>query len=478
MDQTFDTLVEQALAAVPDYKRFLTVDELDHSSERLAAEYPGAVSLVPLGRSTGGHPISVVVIGPRKPGPVLPMPDGTRAALLFGCPHPNEPIGAMMLEFLSDYLARHPDVVRHLGYTWYIVKCADPDGAKLNEGWFPGPFTLRNYATNFYRPASHEQVEWTFPIDYKTLHFDSPIPETQALMKIIDEVKPAFMYSLHNAGFGGVYFYISKPYQELCPVLQGEAARQTLPLALGEPEMPYAVKLADAVYVMPSSKDSYEFLAAHTRRDPATMITGGTSSDDYARSVADTFTLVCEMPYFYDPRIDDLRPSDVSRRTVVLEGLDRAAQAYDFLKGKYETMKDLLSGPSRFRTAIENYLRTWPHNAEAQRDWAKTSPELERPATVAEVFSNNQVNKFYRLLMLGMAARLAALEIGKGGGATTDPAVARLAKVRDEVLAELDRRNTELEAELNYEVIPIRKLVSVQLATGLRAAEFVARKNG
>lgn len=49
-------------------------------------------------------------------------------------------------------------------------------------------------------------MEWTFPVDYKELHFHDPLPETQALMNIIDEIKPEFMYSLHNAGFGGSFF--------------------------------------------------------------------------------------------------------------------------------------------------------------------------------------------------------------------------------------------------------------------------------
>jgi hypothetical protein len=51
--------------------------------------------------------------------------------------------------------------------------------------------------------AGHEQVEWTFPVDYKTLHFHSPLPETEVLMKLIEEKKPDFMYSLHNSGLEG-----------------------------------------------------------------------------------------------------------------------------------------------------------------------------------------------------------------------------------------------------------------------------------
>ena len=66
-----------------------------------------------------------------------------------------------------------------------------------------------------YRPPSHQQIEWTFPIQYKSLEFDDPLPETRALMDLIAEVRPDFIYSLHNSGFGGVYFYVSEDAESL-----------------------------------------------------------------------------------------------------------------------------------------------------------------------------------------------------------------------------------------------------------------------
>ncbi|MCR4401132.1 MAG: M14 family zinc carboxypeptidase, partial [Syntrophomonadaceae bacterium] len=145
-------LLERTLAAIPDYRTFFTVDELDLSTRRLAAEYPGLVELTTAGLSRDGHPILQLRIG-----------SGRRRALLFGCPHPNEPIGAMMLEYLSRRLCEDPDLLRELDYTWYIIKCVDVDGTRLNEGWFKGPFTPLHYAMHFYRPAMHQQMEWTFP---------------------------------------------------------------------------------------------------------------------------------------------------------------------------------------------------------------------------------------------------------------------------------------------------------------------------
>jgi hypothetical protein len=81
----------------------------------------------------------------------------------------------------------------------------------LNEGWLKGPFTREHYARNFYRSAGDEQVEWSFPLDYKTAYFDAVLPETAALMRLIDHVRPALMCSLHNTEQGGVYYYLSRP---------------------------------------------------------------------------------------------------------------------------------------------------------------------------------------------------------------------------------------------------------------------------
>ena len=75
---------------------------------------------------------------------------------------------------------------------------------RLNEGWLKGPFVRSHYGRHFYRPAGEEQVEWTFPFEYKKAYFDAVLPETLALMRQIDKRKPTLMCSLHNGELGGV----------------------------------------------------------------------------------------------------------------------------------------------------------------------------------------------------------------------------------------------------------------------------------
>jgi len=192
-----DLTIEERLAAVPEYTRFVTVDERYARAKAVTEARPDIAKLAIVGKSTAGSEIPMVSIG-----------DGPVSILIFACPHPNEPIGAMMTYFLMEELLKDEDL--RAGRTWHIMPCVDPDGTRMNEGWFAGPFNIRNYAHDFYRPRPQDQVEWTFPIEYKTLKWDTPKPETQALMKAIETTRPDVMYSLHNAGFGGAYYYISE----------------------------------------------------------------------------------------------------------------------------------------------------------------------------------------------------------------------------------------------------------------------------
>jgi len=449
--------LQEILDSVPDYQVFLTVDELKASSHQLAAQYPDAVQVLEIGRSRQDDPIEALKIG-----------DGARKALLFAMPHPNEPIGSMMLEFLAARLAEDRALREALGYAWYLIKCIDPDGTRLNEGWLKGPFSVTNYARHYYRPPSFEQVEWTFPVDYETLHFDTPLPETRALMSLIEEIEPDFIFSLHNSGFGGAYFYISEEAPGLYERFYHLVESQDLPLHLGEPEMPYAIPYAKAVYAFPPIANTYDFLKNQTGKDPAEILKTGTSSMDYAGRFCDPFGLVCEMPYFHNPAIHDTSPSDMVRRYAILEGLATHRAELEMLQEKYAGVEGALTVDSPFRVAIAEMLRTWQDRLLAYENWARTDPETERQATVAEKLDNLVIDRFYRLLSLGMFVRLLETQIEATGSSPG------LGSALEAATNWFQERSSTLEADLDYSVIPIQKLVRVQLGCALVAAEHAA----
>ncbi len=448
--------VTKLMQDVPDYKTFLTVDELNESMHRLAERFPQSVELILTGHSKAGSPIHAMKIG-----------SGRKTGLMFAMPHPNEPIGSMMLEFLSERLAEDDALRNELDYTWYIIKCIDVDGTRLNEGWFKGPFSVTNYARNFFRPPGHLQVEWTFPIDYKSLHFNQPLPETQALMNIIEKVKPDFIYSLHNSGFGGVYAYLTHDIPAFYPDFYNLVAGQNLPLHMGEAEVPYARTFSKAIFGELSIKEAYDFLEQNGASDPAAQINSGDSSFAFARRFCDPHAIVCEMPYFYNPAIHDTSPSDMLRRDAILEGLKQSRLDGGFFRQQYDAIKGFLTTQSPFRDNLEASISQQDGYLTTQENWARNDPALNGQASVAEKFDNLLIRRFYNLLTIGMFVRLIQTEIAASGQI---PALKNgLQVVQNKFLEE----SATLEKELKYEVVPIQKLVRVQLGAGLLYAGYV-----
>jgi hypothetical protein len=430
------------LTRVPDFREFLTLEELRASSRALVAEFPGVARLETVGASAEGRPIELLTIG-----------SGRKPALLVGVPHPNEPIGTLTLEVLCRLLCADPELRRCLDATLYAIKVADPDGFVLNEGWFKGAFSPLRYALNYYRPPHREQVEWSFPVDYKTLRFTTPSPETATLMRVMERVRPSFFYSLHNAGFCGVYFYVSHERPELFAAFHRLVESQGLTLHRGEPEVPYLRTLAPAVYALFGVEDTYEYLARTLAEDPAPIIEAGTSSDDWLRRVSDAFSLVCELPYYTAPAVEDTAPAGVTRREAVLAGVARAER----LRAECERTFAALRGrvpEHRLTRSVADYLKKTPKRLAAERAHAE-SPEYGRQATRAEALDATTCRAFYHMLYLGEVYRLAEM--------SGDPALAR------ELRARLEEITAEIERQSGLTVLPLRPLVAVQAGAGLLA---------
>ncbi|MGH3449007.1 MAG: M14 family zinc carboxypeptidase, partial [Nocardioidaceae bacterium] len=269
--------LRERILAVPEFDEFPSVDDLDRMARELAEAHPDVVRRERVGTSRLGEPIHALIVA-----------GGDESAIVFGGVHPNEPIGGLTSLHLVRALCEDPQLRSDLGLTWHVIPCIDPDGTRLNEGWFAGPFTRSHYGRHFYRPPAEEQVEWTFPFSYKQAYFDRVLPETLALMRLIDATKPAFMCSLHNGELGGVYYYLSRPMPGVYGPLQAIPEMLGLPLDRGEPEVPFVQELGDAIYGMIRSEEAYDFnerMGLDPTRD------GGSSSAAYAEKYG-TLTLV------------------------------------------------------------------------------------------------------------------------------------------------------------------------------------------
>ncbi len=438
---------------VPPVHDFPTVDALLASFAELVAGRPDVASSRRIGTSRLGEPIPMVTIG-----------HGRRQHLLFAGVHPNEPIGFRTLQHLATLLCEDAALRESFDATWHLIPCIDPDGTRLNEGWYDDPTQRTVYARRFYRPAPNEQVEWTFPFAHKDAWFDQVLPETQALMRVIDEVKPQLMVSLHNAEMGGVYYYLSEDVPGAVAALHAIPAGLGLPLDTGEPESPALQAIAPAVFGMSSTAAEYDYLE-ELGVDPTASV-GGESSSGYA-SKHGTVSLVAELPYWSHPSADDDTPTATRYRDAVLAKAEGLAEIGVVLGPILAEAAPDLTIRSPFLRASEAFVPMMTAIAGHERARADR-PECDRPATVAEVFSNDDMVRCFRLRYGGMLLRALDAEVVAG---TATARVRRLQERMQEVYADW---TAEADAVEGLEVLDVNRLVGVQLGAALALARCLA----
>lgn len=461
IEEIFQSLVD----GIPDYQEFMTLQEMDENSRELARKHPESTSLFEMGRTREGRPLLCLKIG-----------GGERSALMFGCPHPNEPIGAMLLEYVARRLAEDEALREALGYTWYIVKAWDADGLVKNEGWLKGPYNIYNYGRNFFRPAGHAQVDWTFPVDYGQLHFHDVLPESRAMMELIDQIRPEFIYALHNAGFGGTYWYETLPTPEIYDTLHAIPGKYGLPLSLGAAESPSNVEYAPAIYKCGGIREEYDYLEKYCGKAELEKALSGLRSGDNSASYAyeryGSFTLLTELPYFYDPRIEDLSPSDMTRLDVVRRSMAESAAIDRDLRRIIAISRKWLRDDDPFLGAVEDFTRDTGSD-QAAINQAEADPAYREMATQAEKLDQLVVGKFYKMILYGMLVRANEEELKRPsaeGGAERE---ADLRAGFEAALQGLKEITAFLEKNLDYSVVPIRRLIAVQLESGLEVLRYL-----
>lgn len=443
----------EIIKAVPAYKEFFTFDELQNSSRRLKERFPDIVRSEIVGHSSEGRPIELLKIG-----------NGRRKAFWFGTPHPNEPIGTLTLEVLTEQLCSNPSVLETFDTTFLIIKSADPDGMVLNEGWFKREagedFSPLKYALNFYRPQFSEQVEWSFPIEYeKDVKFDTTLPETQAIMKVIEDYQPEFMYSLHNSALSGAYFHLSQPIEALYPQLQQIINKNNVPLDQGIAEEPQIEKWATAIFGPSLAVDRYNYLKASNTLVSA--VSGASSLECLRRYVKDPLVIICEVPYFSSPTLSDNTPTSTSLREAIYEGIGHTEGIANLIRTHLDALDSKLPDSSLLRSA--SWFPRYVSLSRAAQKNSLDNPNFERPATVAEKFFEMVGRKFYGSLFLGEVYRLAKMAGDE--------------KRAEEIYEALESIMTDIQENSPIHPLSLQQLVRIQLESGLTAMQYAKTKD-
>ncbi|MEU6641912.1 M14 family zinc carboxypeptidase [Saccharomonospora sp. NPDC046836] len=446
-----DEIAERA-ASLPELQGYPGVDEFLEQLEELRLEFPDLLSARRVGTSRLGEPITLYTLSLRRAGG-----SGDDAAppakhcLVVGGVHPNEPIGSHTIVRLLTDLLRDASLHRRLGAVWHFIPCADPDGMRLNEGWFDDPFDGETYFRHFYRPPGNEQVEWTFPINYKSKYFDAMLPETQALQRVIDEIHPDYYIPLHNSETGGAYFYLSQPVADLVPLLHRLPAQFGIPLHLGEPEAAHFTVLAPAIYKSGSSQDVYEWREANGL-DPVPSGAAGQSSTSYVRRYA-TVSLIAELPIWQTFGADDTSPSDANYAALLREAGEALTDTGTWLADLLARVEPHLTLDSPFLRSARVFIPSMSRAGELMIT-RSAMPENDRVAAVAE--RPMAVVWMYRLRFGGALLRALNAEVAAGSAGVV---VRRSAHDLERVwIGWLEQRL----ADEKTQGIPVKDVVGVQ----------------
>lgn len=211
------------------------MDELHVRAAALVDRRPGDARLRRVGTSRAGLPLRLLSIG-----------HGSRQVLVVAGPHANEPVGGATVLRLAERVLADPRLCDGADVTWNLLLCLDPDGARRNEGWLSGPYTLGHHFRNFFRPGFLEQPEW-LPDGAA----GAALPETRALLSLQDELRPFFQCSLHGVDVGGGFVELTRDLPGMAPRLAHIATRLDIPLEIGAYDTLYWPILGPAVYRIP-----------------------------------------------------------------------------------------------------------------------------------------------------------------------------------------------------------------------------------
>ncbi|MFE6052503.1 M14 family zinc carboxypeptidase [Kitasatospora sp. NPDC056446] len=408
-----------------------SVEELSVRLRRIAESEPGLARVRQIGTSRKGRALEVLSVG-----------SGHRSVLVVGGPHPNEPVGYATINVLAHLVTAHADL--RDGVAWHFLPCVDPDAAALNAGWTSGPLDLLTQHRHFYRPAMAEQPEWTFPVPWRDGLHRFGLPENQALMDLVDELRPAVALSLHNAEFGDPFFVLSDAVPGLAERLADVSARHGLPVAEAAPSdvVGWPV-LGPGVYRMPPVEELV--IRDHAREAPAY----GAHLAHYAARYG-TVTVLPEVPRWRTgTRFDDAAP-------IELAGL---AKALTGEAGEVRRLMEQAALPDeQFARAARDTMAV---SAAVARAWRRRATD-PAPVAGAELAEAHCMRVMMTLRSAGMALRAA-------DGAPADPPVLAARGRLEELLAERTRRCTE---QLRPTPIALERLVAVQADAALAAVSL------
>ncbi|MGN9757829.1 M14 family zinc carboxypeptidase [Streptomyces sp. SD31] len=393
--------------------RYPTLTELVLSARALAAHRPDLCVLRQVGASRAGRPLHLLSIGHAR-----------RAVLVVAGAHSNEPTGSSTLLAVAERVLHEREL--RADTSWHFLLCADPDGASLHIT--PAPRSLFDYHLGFYRPAAPEQPEWA----PAALPPDRLPPETRALTRVIDELRPYLQVTLHGTDLGGSWVQLTKDVPGLAEPFAKSAAQLHIPVETGASDAAGWPAAGPGVHVMPAPGAGAAY---------PSMPDDARSSTWYHVHRYGGLTAVVEVPMWASDLVDDPAPhpdpAGAMRRLAAR--LRRDALEVERVLAEALPRLDGVDGP--LLRAAKWSLELVPGLA---ADWMHTPPADDTMAYVGSV------DAFGRRLPLRAAAML--LRVLRETGDRAAPPLERLVATWSDAFAERFRaRWVPLEHQVEHQ---------------------------
>ncbi|TCR17171.1 M14 family zinc carboxypeptidase [Streptomyces sp. BK205] len=408
------------------------VDELERRARALVRAAPDLLRLHEVGQSRAGRPLWL--LSARHTGGAAPG----RHILAVAGAHANEPVGGASALRLAALFAGRPELLRRLGCAWHFLLCLDPDGARLAHGWQPEePHpSLTECHRVFYRPAFALQPE-SLPMPPGV-----PLPESAALVRILDELRPIAQFTLHGIEFGGAFVMTTRTVPGVADAFRRTAARLRVPVDRHPVDGPDWRLDPPGVLVLPDGHSAGE-------RDPSGFVAESTWFHPRRHG---TLTTLIETPAWAVPSVSDARPvtdpdREVARLGEVLLGRSRELAAVLGTRLDEAVPDDL----APLRDAARELLGVAPSIVDS---WAAEEPGLFRGYFATRGISARRIP----LRVAAMASRALA---------RTDP---RTVEVLDDLVREWSQ---ELEKTYHLRWVPVATQTALHVRTMLDTARLV-----
>ena len=142
--------------------------------------------------------------------------------------------------------------------------------------------------------------------------------------------------------------------------------------------------------------------------------------------------------------------------------MNYSLEEYKYLKPKFEAIREHCPQTHRLYTTVADSMDNFTKRHEPRVNNAENNPMYEGKATVAQAFDSLTATRYYQTFRPAMTSRLCEQ------AATTNPSKEEsLLEIHEELDGYVEDRVNEVISGTDFEVIPIQKLVKVQVGSAL-----------